>query len=187
MKNFSIFFLTCILISITSCSGIKLSDNCGKQTSKTFIVLPFVEDDYACSFDIENKIRNLCYNVENGLNILNEYSRSINKSFSEISIDEFCDYAKTKGIDYVVIGNARVEWFEGTKSPHIIEPGPINLYNSSGGTATSKSLDARMYLLVTGNYAVVDGYHINTTTKERKEIFRNYKVKKVSTGMPSPF
>ena len=188
MYRISILLFSCILISITSCAGIKLSNNCEKQINKTFIVLPFVGHDYACNFDVENKIRNLCYNVENGLTILNEYSRTFNKSYTEISIEEFCDFAKTEGIDYIVIGNVRTEWFEGPKPTRMIEsPSSNYLLGSRDDNSRSKSLEENMYNIVTGNYAVVDCYRINTNTKDKKNIFRNYKMKKLPTGMPSSF
>ena len=180
MKVIEIIFLTCILISITSCSSIKLADNCGKQNAETFIVLPFVGDDYACNFDIENKIRNLCYSIESGMSLLNEYSYLVNKNFLEIELNDFCDYVKDKGIDYVVIGSARVEWYEGKK--------PIGFENSTGASSSNSSmvnpLELRSYYLMTGNYVIVDCYTINTNNKNKKELFRNYKVKKVSLGMP---
>jgi hypothetical protein len=186
MKINSILFFTCILIFITSCSGIKLSDNCGKQSKETFIVLPFIADDYACNFEIENKIRNLCYNVENGMTLLNEYSHLVNKSYADIEITDFCDYAKTKGIDYVVIGTTRVEWYEGKKlNTAILEDYEYkNGLTTTGKDSNPKSLEMHVYNVVTGNYAIVDCYTINTSSKDKKELFHNYKVKKIQLGLP---
>jgi len=182
MNKVIIFFLICILVSIVSCSVIELPNNCGKTSKETFAVLPFVSDEYCCNLDVENKIRNLCYNIENGITLLNEYSRLVNKSLSEIEIDEFCDYAKSKGVDYIVIGTTRIEWIEGRK-PN----GPILQINNSTNSSEQerKSLEMDVYNLITGNYATIDCYTINTTTKNKKELFRNYKVKKVSVGMPN--
>jgi len=168
-----------------SCSGIKLSDNCNKKGNEksyeTFIVLPFVNDNYNCYIDVETKLRNLCYNIyesESGISLVSRYARSVNKSIDDIDIIEFCDYAKSRGINYVVLGDCRVEWFEGRKSV-----APMYYENSK----ETKSLEDDMYHIVTGNYAIINCYYINTENRTQKELLRNYKVKKVYTGIPNSF
>ena len=188
--NYFFVFIICIFSFSASCSGIKLPDNCGKNNKKTFIVLPFVDDEYACYLNVEDKIRNLCYDVESGVSLMNEYSVLVSKSFDNIDITEFCDYAKSKGIDYVVVGTAKVEWHEGRKSTGSIIEADGNYRIDQEGTYKSsqpKSSDAQMYNIITGNYAVVNCRYINTETKDIKELFHNYKVKKVQLGMSSSF
>jgi hypothetical protein len=190
MKPIYKILYICVIILLASCSGIKLSDNCGKQSTKTFIVLPFIGDDYACYVDVENKIRNLCYSIEDGYSMLNEYSVSVGKNYLDVSIDEFCDYAKSKGIDYVVAGTVRVEWYEGRKPvTSIVESNDYSPQINGGKfdavSNNGKSMESNMYYIVTGNYAVVDCYGINTSTKDKIEIFHNYKVKKVAVGSPA--
>jgi len=186
MKKVTMIILSCILIFFTSCSlGIKLSNNCGKNSQETFIVLPLVNDDFACNFDVENKIKNLCYNVLDGSSVLNDYVRLTNKSIDEIEISEFCDYANNRGINYIVFGTCHIEWFEGHKASTIIREDYSPFRQNSSTNINSESLENKMYLLVTGNYAIIDSYYINTKTKSKHELFRNYKVKKVHIGMPT--
>jgi hypothetical protein len=181
MKNTICFFLTCVLISVTGCSlGVNLPNNCGKEEKATFVVMPFIDDNFGCNIDVENKIRNLCYNVMDGRSVLNDFSSSNRVSVNEIA--EFCDFADSKGIDYIVFGTCRVEWFEG-------DPPSMSTFSHTGrGSDTSRSnvaLEYNMYLLVTGNYAVIDSYYVNTKTKKQHKLFQNYKVKKVPIGMPT--
>ncbi len=184
MKQVAI--IICVLLFTGSCSGIKLSDNCNKKGNEksyeTFVVLPFVNDNHNCHIDIEAKLKELCYyvyDVESGISLINRYACSVNKSIDEIDIIEFCDYAKKRGINYVVLGNCRVEWFEGRKS--------TNTMNTNSENKESKSLEDNMYYIVTGNYAIVNCYYINTENRVQKELFRNYKIKKVHTGTPNSF
>jgi hypothetical protein len=44
-----------------------------------------------------------------------------------------------------------------------------------------------MNQFITGYYAIANCYIVDTQSKERNSIYRNYKVKKVPLGMPSVF
>jgi hypothetical protein len=162
----------------TSCTGIKLENNCGKDVKQTVTVLPFLNDDYNCHKNIEKILEGMCYQVVDGRILLNEYSISTNKNFEEISLEEFCEFVKSRGVDLVVLGDAKVVWHD-----------PPNVYVAdfnNNDNAHSKSMydDWAMKQMIKGNYAAVNCSGYYTQTKEKITIFQNYKVKKISLGEP---
>jgi hypothetical protein len=99
-----------VLAMLTSCSGLKykLPDNCGKNEKITIAVLPFYNDEYHCHKNIETKIVDICYPIVDGALLVNEYCMSTNKKLEDISVDEFCEYAKTRGVDKIILGDVEV-------------------------------------------------------------------------------
>jgi len=163
----------------TSCSSIQLDDNCGKPEKIKISVLPFVNDEFNCHKNIEKKIRNLCYDIIDGEQLLNEYLISTSKQINNISIVEFCEFALSRGVDKIILGDVSIEWIEGPRPKE-------KILSSSNSQLGERSLEEQMYYITTGNYAKVTCYSIDTRSKEKQIIFKNYQVKKVSIGMYNP-
>jgi len=102
------FLIICSVLLFSNCSGINLTSNCGKNHNITFAVLPFLNDDYRCHINIESKLENMCYNIINGELLINDYSNSHNKKLEDISITEFTQFAKTRGVTKLIFGNVTV-------------------------------------------------------------------------------
>jgi len=163
----------------TNCTGIKLENNCMKNVKRTVTVLPFLDDDYDCNRNIEKILAGMCYEIIDGRTLLNEYSIATRKNFDDISFDEFSDFAKSRGVDLVVYGSAKIVWHD-----------PSNIYASDqnsgvdGYYGRSKYDAIAMKQFLKGNYATVDCFAFDTQTKEKIAIFKNYKVKKINLGQP---
>jgi hypothetical protein len=182
-NTFFCFQLSLLILGFTSagCSGMKLESVCGTNEKIKVTVLPFVNDNHFCNKNIEQKLTRMCYDVIDGIQLLNEFSQITNKSVNEISIVEFCDFVNLKGIDKIIIGDASLTWQEGSRRLE----GVVQSKNVMNEQPQSRSLDEEMYRLVTGNYVQVNCYIIDTQSKERYQIFKNYKIKKIFDGTPS--
>lgn len=174
--SFLIVFVLAVAMLLPNCSGINLPGNCEKQLKITYAVLPFYNDDYRCNKNIENKLTDMCYNIVDGEQMLNEYCMQVNKKMDEISIDEFCNYAKQRGVNQLILGEVEIVWVDGMRPKDVSISDAKNIYKAS---------EEDMYNIITGNYARLNCYSIDTDSKDKKSIFTNYNVKKVNLGMPS--
>jgi hypothetical protein len=50
----------------------------------------------------------LCYTTVDGVHLINAYCISTNKKLEDISVEEFCDYVKTRGVDKIVLGDVEI-------------------------------------------------------------------------------
>jgi len=194
MKTFTNTAILCLfaLCFATSCTGIKLENHCKSDVKQTVSVLPFLNDEYDCHRNIEKILERMCYQIVDGRILLNEYSVATSKKFEEISLEEFSDFARSRGVDLLVYGTAKITW---------LDPSNINARDKYGEedlfppderhfmmhlVRNGKSTDIlAMKQLLKGNYATVDCFAFDTKTKGKNAIFKNYKVKKVNLGQPS--
>jgi len=170
MKTFTNTAILCFftLCFATSCTGIKLENNCKSDINRTVSVLPFLNDEFDCHRNVEKILRKMCYQIVDGRILLSEYSVATNKKFDEFSLEEFSDFARNRGVGLLVYGTAKITWFE-----------PANIY-----AAPLETNIMELNQSLRGNYATVDCFAFDTKTKEKKEILKNYKVKKTNLGQP---
>jgi hypothetical protein len=171
-RNFILIsFISVSLLYLPACTfGVDIADNCEKNQRKVVAVLPFVDDDYNCSNNVENALLGKCYNIYDGKTLANECSFALNKGFEDISMEELTAFAAKNGIDMLVYGNVSIEWAEGPRS--IIRP--------TGNQSSSSEVNK----VIEGNYAVINCFLLNTSTKEETKMYDNFRLKRVQLGSP---
>ncbi len=162
MKVKILILLNLLLLGSACSTGIKLADSSENYAEKV-VVLPLKNDDYNCTNSVENILRNKGYDVYSGKLLVDECVLALQKKVDDISIDEFIKFAKQRAIDKIIYGQLKYNWQEAS-------------YSQVGIMERDK--------IIEGNYAILNGYCINVKSKENKHIFVNYRLKKVSLGMP---
>lgn len=187
-----LLILFVVAAGLTSCSGIGLPIICDKE-QQTAVVLPFQNDLYNSHVTIENLLIGRCYNVVNGQTLLNDCSMALHKNFDSISLEEFSDFARSRGVDIIVYGNTNVVWLQGTMpgdnplrgTTFTSKNDPFNKVSDTNNIRRYGSSSYDVNAMITGNYVEADCYCIFTNTGETKQILRNYKVKKLGLGTAS--
>ncbi len=162
--NFVLITFGFVFFASACNTGVKFVDNCNNPKRIKVVVLPFKGDNYNCDNNLEELLRRKCYEVEDGKLLVVECSIALHKSESELTIEELVTFAASRGIDKIVYGVVNYEW---TDVFYIdkIESDKINK-------------------MIEGNYAILNGYCIDTKTHETTQTIFNYRVKKIRLGMP---
>jgi len=166
IKIAAIALVTIFFVSACN-TGVKLVNNCNNPKAIKVVVLPFKEDDYNCNNNLEELLRRKCYDVEDGQMLIAECSMALRKSVFDLTIEDLVSFAETRGIDKIIYGTINYAWTDVFRSKQ-----STNL----GTDQTDKMIE--------GNYAILDGYCIDTKSNKVEQVIFNHRVKKIKLGMP---
>ncbi|MGI6370728.1 MAG: hypothetical protein GX372_01680 [Ignavibacteria bacterium] len=159
-----IILISVLVLCLSACSaGINLTD-ASKDHPQRVVVLPLKEDNYNCINQLEDIMRNKGYDVYSGELLIGECTVALSKSEEDISLLEFVEYAKKRDISKIIYGEVEYKWQESS-------------YSQVGIMERDK--------IIEGNYALIDAYCIDVLTGKNEQILKNYRLKKVSLGMPN--
>lgn len=163
IKLYKFILFSIFIFTFSSCAPQISKEDCAKAAKKNVLVLDLDDDKYNCKEDVEIMFKSQCFTILNKKQL----------GFKKITFEQAIELANTIQIDVIVYGYVTVKYFYNNNYTEPIKP---------SGNLTAKGTEAeekRLAKEMSGSWACVTIFGYQTDTKERIDIWRERKTKKV--------